>query len=147
MLLKMMMTPAGMTFDRFLVRWFGFSWLCILFAKNSGIAPRPALLLVTTGRRSGKERSSVLPYFEVGKTRFIIGSKGGAPTDPLWVENLRAQPAVRIVVGRRSRRVTARIAAGAERETLWQEVIRMVPTYAGYQSLTTREIPVVILEG
>jgi deazaflavin-dependent oxidoreductase (nitroreductase family) len=146
MLLKLMMTPAGMAFDKFLVRWLGFSWLCILFAKNSGFPPRPALLLVTTGRRSGKERSSVLPYFEVGKTRFIIGSKGGAPTDPLWVENLRAKPAVRIFVGGRSRPVTARIAAGAERETLWQEVVRMVPTYAGYQSLTTREIPVVILE-
>ena len=147
MLLKLMMSPAGMKFDKVLVRWLGFSWCCILFAKNIGIQPRPALLLVTTGRKTGKERASVLPYFQVGKTKFVIGSKGGAPTDPLWVENLRAKPAVRIVVDRRSRHATARIATGAERETLWQEVGRMVPTYTDYQSLTTREIPVVILEG
>jgi len=75
-----------------------------------------------------------------------VGSKGGAPTDPAWVTNLRADPKAAIYVGGKKRRVTARIAAGEERAVLWQRLAADVPTYAQFQEQVSREIPLVILE-
>ena len=146
MLLKLMMSPAGLAVDRQMVRWTGISPLCRVFAKMGGFPPRPPLLLVVKGRRTGKERASTLPYFEVDGKMFVVGSRGGGPVDPQWVTNLRADPNATIYVRRKPRRVKARIAAGEERERLWDELGRILPTYTHYQTLTTREIPLVVLE-
>ena len=60
--------------------------------------------------------------------------------------NLRADPNATIFVDRKEKKVKARIAAGEERAALWEELGKMLPTYVHYQTLTTREIPLVILE-
>jgi len=148
MLLKLLMSPKGMAFDRFMVRWTGISPLCIHFAKvnNYPDGARPPLLLVVKGRKSGKKRANVLPYFEIDDHFFIVGSMGGAPVDPQWVTNLRADPNATIYVHRKPRPVKARVSTGEERKSLWDKLVKLVPTYAEYQSLTTREIPLVILE-
>jgi deazaflavin-dependent oxidoreductase (nitroreductase family) len=146
MLLKLMMSPAGLAFDRMMVRWTGDSPLCRVFAKQSGFAAQPPLLLVVKGRKTGRKRASVLPYFEIDGRLFVVGSRGGGPVDPQWVTNLRADPDALIYIHRKPRRVRARIAAGEERASLWDKLVRQVPTYADYQKLTTREIPLVILE-
>jgi deazaflavin-dependent oxidoreductase (nitroreductase family) len=146
MLLKLMMSPAGMAFDREMVRWTGVSPLCNAFARMGGFAPQPPLLLVVKGRKTGRKRSSVLPYFQIDGRLFVVGSRGGGPVDPQWVTNLRADPNCTIVVRRKPRHVRARIAAGEERKPLWDQLVKLVPTYAHYQTLTTREIPLVILE-
>lgn len=146
MLLKLMMSPAGLAFDRFMVKHTGTSPLCRKFAKMGGFEPRPALLLEVKGRKTGKIRASALPYFEIDGRLFVVGSRGGGPKDPQWVTNLRADPHARIYIDRKPRNVTARIAGGNERADLWHRLIELVPTYAHYQTLTTREIPLVIFD-
>lgn len=146
MLLKIMMSPLGLAWDRLMVRWTGRSPLCNVFANMGGFPPQPALLLIVKGRKTGKPRASALPYFDAHGTRFVVGSRGGGPVDPQWVTNLRADPNAIIYVGRKEKKVMARIAAGEERAKLWEDLGKMLPTYVHYQTLTTREIPLVILE-
>ena len=145
-LLQILMSPAGLSFDRALVRWTGHSLLNRIFARQAGFTPQPALLLETRGRRSGARRQAALPYFRIDGKLLIVGSKGGMPTDPAWVTNLRSEPAVRVWIARKPMNARARVASGEERTALWTELLARVPTYAHYQSLTTREIPVVVLD-
>jgi len=146
LMMKILMSPAGLAFDRALVRWCGESLLNRVFARQAGFAPQPALLLETRGRKSGERRQAVLPWFRIDGKLVVVGSKGGMPTDPAWVGNLRAAAQVAVYIDRKRHAARARIATGEERAGLWAELTKRVPTYAHYQSLTTREIPVVILE-
>jgi len=141
------MSPAGWAFDRFMVRWAGASPLSALFARNAGIKNESrTLVLVVKGRKSGKNRSVALAYFEIDGHMLVVGSAGGSPADPQWVANLRANPDATIYIARKPRRVTTRIAAGAERQAIWEKLSVQVPTYAHYQAQVSREIPLVILE-
>jgi deazaflavin-dependent oxidoreductase (nitroreductase family) len=89
----------------------------------------------------------VLPHFPAGPDLAVVGSRGGLPTDPHWVHNLRANPQVWIRVKRVSRPAQARIAKGDERAALWREITAQAPVYLDYQKNCeqTREIPVVVL--
>jgi len=141
------MSPAGWAFDRFMVRWAGWSPLSAVFARQAGIKNESrTLALVVKGRKSGKKRSVALAWFEIGGHLLVVGSAGGAPEDPQWVRNLRADPNAIIYIARKPRRVTARIAEGTERQAIWDILSVQVPTYAGYQAGVAREIPLVILE-
>jgi deazaflavin-dependent oxidoreductase (nitroreductase family) len=104
------------------------------------------LLLTTTGRKSGRSRTAPLVYFEDGDRLVVIGSKGGDPRDPLWWENLKANPEASVQVGATTRRVRARLASPEERARLWPRVKAENSAYAGYERKTRREIPVVLLE-
>jgi deazaflavin-dependent oxidoreductase (nitroreductase family) len=106
----------------------------------------PALLLTTTGRKSGKARTLPLIYRKVGDAYVIVGSKGGAPDDPAWFKNLMATPACEIQVARDTFKVRARVAEGDERAALWDQMVEVLPQYAEYQALTDRKIPVIVLE-
>ena len=105
----------------------------------------PVLLLTTTGRKSGKRRTTPLLYVEDGERYAVVASVGGAPAHPAWYLNLRAHPAATIQIGRRTLVVTAETAGPDERARLWALATRMDPTYDAYQAKTSREIPVVIL--
>lgn len=147
MLHKLIMSPAGWAFDRFMVRRTGWSPLSVVFAQGAGIKNESRnLALVTRGRKSGKRRTVALSWFEIDGHMLVVGSAGGAPEDPQWVRNLRADPNATIYIARKPRRVTARIAAGAERQAIWNKLASQVPTYAGYQAGVMRAIPLVILE-
>jgi len=106
----------------------------------------PVLLLTTTGRKSGKPRTTPLLYARVGDGYVLIASKGGAEHDPLWYRNLQATPRAEIQVGRKRERVNARTAEGDERERGWRALTDLYAGYDGYQEKTSREIPVVLLE-
>lgn len=107
----------------------------------------PTLLLVCTGRKSGKEVMLPLIYKKVGDAHVIVASKGGAPAHPAWYLNLVAQPDCEIRVGAAIYQVTARDAKGAERADLWAQLAQVYPPYTDYQSTAgDREIPVVVLE-
>ena len=107
----------------------------------------PTLLLITTGRKSGRKRPLPLIYKQVGDGYVIIASKGGAPAHPAWYVNLLAHPECEIHVGTRQLRAVARTAEGAERERLWAELAEIYPPYDDYQrSAGDRQIPVVVLE-
>jgi deazaflavin-dependent oxidoreductase (nitroreductase family) len=104
------------------------------------------LLLSTTGRRSGALRTVPLVFFEDGERLVLIGSKGGAPQDPHWWQNLQKNPEAIVQVGAEKRRMRARLASTEERARLWPRVKQENPAYAEYEKKTSREIPVVLLQ-
>lgn len=148
MVLRWLMSPNGLAFDRWLVKVTGHSLLNRVFAKQTGMKPRPALVLETTGRRSGEARQVALPYFEMDGLLLIVGSKGGMPDDPFWVHNLRHQPKVRYCQRRRWHSGKARECLGEERARLWPRLVELAPVYADYAKRADghREIPVIALE-
>jgi deazaflavin-dependent oxidoreductase (nitroreductase family) len=113
---------------------------------GGGIGLVPSLLLTTVGRRSGQKRTSPLFYGTAGDAYVIIGSKGGADTQPKWYLNLRANPQAEVQVAREHFTVRARVATGKEREQLWEQMVQLYPPYQEYRKKTKREIPVVVLE-
>jgi deazaflavin-dependent oxidoreductase (nitroreductase family) len=106
----------------------------------------PILLLHHTGARTGMVRVNPLAY-QVDGDRFVVfGSKGGAPTNPDWYHNLRANPRATIEVGAETIAVLARVAEGEERERMWNRQKKVMPGFAAYEQRTRRQIPVIILE-
>jgi deazaflavin-dependent oxidoreductase (nitroreductase family) len=110
--------------------------------KVSGqFADANLLLLTTTGAKSGQTRVSPLAYFRVDGKLIIIGSFAGAPMNPAWVHNLRANPQAHVEVGTDAFDVTARELAPAERGELFGKVTAVAPGFAEYQAKTARVIP------
>lgn len=108
----------------------------------------PTLLLRTTGRRSGQMRTSSLVYARDGDSYVIVASKGGADENPAWLLNLRANPDAEVQVGRKRQRARARelTSSDPEYQRLWKLVNdKNHGRYDGYQKLTKREIPLVVL--
>lgn len=105
----------------------------------------PTLLLTTTGRRTGQERTSALIFARDGDDYLIVASKGGMPSHPLWYLNLQANPQAKIQVQRDVLAVSARTASADEKPGLWKVVTGVWPNYDVYQSRTDRDIPVVVL--
>ena len=106
----------------------------------------PALLLTTTGRKSGEKFIFPLFYGTDGDRYFVVASKGGAPQHPGWYRNILANPDVEVQVGTKKLKVRARTATGDERIRLWKKTLEHWPPYADYQLKTGREIPVVVLD-
>lgn len=104
------------------------------------------LLLTTTGRRSGEARMLPLIYGKHDDAYVIVASKGGHKNNPLWYENLVANPEVRVQVAADKFTARARTASGDERGRLWKKMTEIWPAYDDYQKNTRREIPVVVLE-
>jgi deazaflavin-dependent oxidoreductase (nitroreductase family) len=104
------------------------------------------LLLTTVGRSSGEERTTPLIYRADGERWVVVASKGGAPRNPSWYENLRAQPDATIQVRSEEIPVRASTAEGPERERLWALLAEVWPDYDEYQARTDRQIPVVVLQ-
>jgi deazaflavin-dependent oxidoreductase (nitroreductase family) len=108
----------------------------------------PSLLLRTTGRRSGVERTNGLVYARDGDDYLVVASKGGSDQAPGWLHNLRANPDVEIQVGRDRRKATARAVEPGDPgyERLWKIVNdNNRDRYSAYQKLTERPIPVVVV--
>jgi deazaflavin-dependent oxidoreductase (nitroreductase family) len=107
---------------------------------------REHLILTTTGRRSGEKRSTPL-IFGTDKGRYlVVGSFAGRDESPNWYLNLVANPEVTVQVKDDRFVAAARTATAAERPLLWVRMCEVYPTYADYEKLTDREIPVIILE-
>jgi F420H(2)-dependent quinone reductase len=113
-----------------------------------GMLGVPALLLRTTGRRSGQTRTNALIYARDGDRYLVVPSNGGAEKAPGWFHNLRADPRAEVQVGRERHPVTAKIVerGGPDFERLWKIVNdNNRDRYDGYQKGTDRQIPVVVL--
>jgi deazaflavin-dependent oxidoreductase (nitroreductase family) len=106
----------------------------------------PVVLLTTTGRRTGKQRTVPLCSFRDGEDTVVIASYGGLDRPPAWWLNLEADPQAELLSGRERRTIVARNAGPEERARLWAEVTARAPGYLEYERRTAREIPVVILE-
>ncbi len=122
------------------------------FRANQGriqrgpFAGRTLLLLTTTGARSGRLHTKPLGFTRDGQRYVVIASNGAAPTHPAWYHNLVANPIVTIEIGAERFEARASVAQGAERERLFAQQAAQIPVFARYQEMTTREIPVVVLE-
>ena len=108
----------------------------------------PVLELTTIGRKSNQPRSVMLtsPYQE-GDTYVIVASRGGDDHHPAWYLNLQANPDVEVAIGGKKKQpMKAHIASADERTRLWPLVVEDHDNYAGYQTKTDREIPLVLLD-
>ncbi|HET6884991.1 MAG TPA: nitroreductase family deazaflavin-dependent oxidoreductase [Rubrobacteraceae bacterium] len=105
----------------------------------------PVLLLLTTGRKSGKERTTPLLFLRDGVNYIMVASNGGTAGDPAWWLNLQKDPEAIVEIGGRTLRVRAEEVKGEEKRRLWTRLVEMYPLYESYQQRTDREIPVILL--
>jgi deazaflavin-dependent oxidoreductase (nitroreductase family) len=123
------------------------------FRANGGrvggpMAGLPLVLLTTTGARSGRARTTPLGYVSDGAPERIVlfASNMGAPAAPAWFHNLVANPDVVVEVGDRRFPARATVAAGAERDRLYEAFVAGFPGTSGHQARAGRRIPMVLLE-
>lgn len=143
------MSMLRLTFRRSLIR--GLSKLHLALHRLSRgrllgrLAGMPVLLLTTTGRRSGKARTTPLTFFRDGRDLVVIASNGGADRPPDWSLNLQQNPRAVVQIGTDQLTVEASTASPEERERLWPGITSTYPGYGAYQQKTSRRIPVLIL--
>jgi deazaflavin-dependent oxidoreductase (nitroreductase family) len=109
------------------------------------VAGMPVLFLTTTGRRSGKQRTTPLTYFRDGAELAVIASNGGEDRPPAWSLNLLAHPQASVELDGRAVQVHARVASDEERARLWPTITARYGGYARYEQRTARRIPVIFL--
>jgi deazaflavin-dependent oxidoreductase (nitroreductase family) len=117
------------------------------FRANRGqlggpLAGSQLMVLTTTGAKSGKERTTLIGFRKDGDRIVAIASGNGSPSDPAWYRNLQARPIATVEVGPDKFKVRARTARPDERDQL----SRLVPYLEQQQTLTTREIPIVVFD-
>lgn len=104
------------------------------------------VLVHHTGARSGTERVTPLVYRPEGDGWIIFASKAGAPDNPAWYHNLKANPDTTIEVGSERIEVTATEVTGADRDRIFEAQKRDVPQFADYEASTDRVIPVILFQ-
>jgi deazaflavin-dependent oxidoreductase (nitroreductase family) len=110
------------------------------------LAGDPLLVLTMTGAKSGLPRRAILTYTRDSGDYIVAASKGGAPTDPVWLRNLRANPNVTVEAGNTTFQATARVVDDADdHDGLWAAHVARLPNFADYPTKAGRIIPVVRL--
>ena len=107
---------------------------------------RPVVVLRTRGARTGLLRKTPLMRVEHRGSYAVVASRAGADRDPAWYVNALADPRVELQDGAAVHALVARALTGAERAAWWSRACTVFPSYADYQSRTTRRIPVLLLE-
>ena len=107
---------------------------------------RPIIVLTSVGAKTGKLRKSALMRVEHDGAYAVVASLGGAPKNPVWYYNLKANPHVELQDGAVRRDYLAREVTGAEKDEWWPRAVEAWPDYANYQLKTDRQIPVFVLE-
>lgn len=115
------------------------------FVGSVGLG-RKILLLTTTGRKTGLQRTTPLVYMPLDNGAIVYPSNGGKEVPPAWWLNLQASPAATIQIGKTVREVRARPISRAEHATLWPQAQSYNPHWSQYAQSVTREIPLVLLE-
>ncbi|MBP2472960.1 deazaflavin-dependent oxidoreductase (nitroreductase family) [Crossiella equi] len=106
----------------------------------------PALLLTTTGRKTGRPRSVPLVYVPYGEDLVVTASNWGQEHHPAWSANLLANPDAEAVVHAVRHQVRARLVTGEERARVWREIVRLWPAYEVYAGRAgNREIRLFLL--
>lgn len=107
----------------------------------------PVIIVTHTGNKTGAIRKTPLMRVKDDDTYVLVGSQGGAPTHPVWVYNLRANPAVEIRDHTEVQAMRVReVEDAAERARLWDLAVAAYPPYADYQTRTTRQIPLFVAQ-
>jgi deazaflavin-dependent oxidoreductase (nitroreductase family) len=120
------------------------------FRSNGGkvsgqFAGAPMVLITHTGAKSGQRRTNPLVYYPDGDRIVIIASKGGAPTNPDWYHNIKANTNVTVEVGDETYEARAEELTGEERDRIFDAIGQLMPGFNEYQAKTSRTIPLVAL--
>jgi deazaflavin-dependent oxidoreductase (nitroreductase family) len=110
------------------------------------VGKAPVLLLTTTGRKSGEQRTAPVVYLADGENVVLIDTNAGNERLPAWSLNLKAKPEAEVEQGRRRRAVRGRVAAGKERAELWSRHIDQFEGFDYYLTLLERTPSVWVLE-
>lgn len=105
----------------------------------------PVIILTSVGAKTGKLRKTALMRVEHEGAYAVVASRGGAPENPVWYNNLTAQPHVELQDGPIKLDYLAREVTGDEKAIWWQRCVDAFPDYADYQTKTERQIPVFVL--
>lgn len=107
----------------------------------------PVVIVTHRGNKSGAIRKTPLMRVKDGNSYVLVGSQGGAPKDPAWVHNLRANPQIELRDETIVRPMRVReVEDAAEKARLWKLAVAAYPPYAEYQTKTKRQIPVFVAE-
>lgn len=110
------------------------------------VGKAPVLLLTTTGRKSGQQRTAPVLYMRDGEKLIVIGSNAGNVRPPAWALNLVANPDAAVDVRGAKHEVRARVAEGEERADLWRRMAERYNGFEDYRERTARDIRVFVLE-
>jgi deazaflavin-dependent oxidoreductase (nitroreductase family) len=106
----------------------------------------PVVVITSVGASSGKLRKNPVMRVEHDGSYVAVASKGGAPDHPAWYHNLKAHPLVEVQDQSAKGDYRVRELTGPERDAWWDRAVAVWPDYANYQTKTTREIPLLLLE-
>ncbi|MGE0220487.1 nitroreductase family deazaflavin-dependent oxidoreductase [Mycolicibacterium sp.] len=113
--------------------------------KGTDLNGMPVVLLTTVGAKTGKLRKTPLMRVEHNGEYAVVASLGGAPKNPVWYYNVKANPRVELQDGPVTRDYDAREVVGDEKAVWWERAVAAYPDYAEYQKKTDRQIPVFVL--
>ena len=113
--------------------------------RGTELKGRPVILLTTVGAKTGKIRKTPLMRVEHDGQYAVVASLGGAPKNPVWYYNVKANPRVELQDGTAVGDYEAHEVFGDEKAPWWERAVAAWPDYAEYQSKTDRQIPVFVL--
>ena len=135
---------------RLVMKYFARAHIRVYQRTNGRIGAKllwfPAALITTTGRRSGRPRTTPTLYLDDGNRVILPASFGGRDSDPAWYLNLESNPEVHVQIRSRHLDLRARDATEDERKRYWPRLIKMYPPYRGYRRAADRVIPMVVCE-
>ncbi len=133
--LRHVFTPA----DRLVLR---------LTRGRRGLVPRaiPEIVLTTTGRKTGRPRSTPVLFLQDGERYVVVASNYGRQRHPAWSYNLEADPRATVQIRHRRLEVTARRATAEEFERYWPRLVEVWPGWKQYRRMTDREFKMFVLE-
>ena len=114
--------------------------------KGGDLRGRSVIVLTSVGAKTGKLRKTALMRVEHDGVYAVVASLGGAPKNPAWYQNLKANPHVELQDGATRRDYAAREVTGDEKATWWKRAVEAWPDYATYQARTDRQIPLFVLD-
>lgn len=115
-------------------------------AEANEMAGKPIIVLTTVGAATGALRKTALMRVEHDGHYAVVASKGGAPDEPKWANNIRRHPRVELQDGPVTRDYVARELDGAEREEWWARATEVWPAYDDYTTRTDRRIAIFVLD-
>ena len=110
------------------------------------LAGRPVMLVTMTGAKTGKERTIPLMYVPYKEGVIVVGSQGGAPKSPIWVNSIQKNPDVTVQYKGKKMQLRARQVDDAEKAEVWPVCVEHYHEYDDYQKRTDRNIPVFVCE-
>ena len=115
-------------------------------AEANTLRGKPIIVLTTVGAKTGALRKTALMRVEHEGEYAVVASKGGAPDEPKWAENMRRHPHVELQDDDVKRDYIARELSGDERAKWWARAAQAWPDYDTYQTRTDRQIAIFVLE-